>query len=376
MAIIEYQSNDNDFLSQENKRLKSILDTLLKKAEQNEAKQKKFHQLELELLNCYTLPELLHKLTQGLSNHLQVDSVTLHIFDPHQCIQDLLREIYTDIHLDDITFIKHLLDIEALYNSNYKIQLRQNNLHLKHNLFEGNRDIKSMALIPLTRSQSLIGSLHLGSNSPDRFSPEMSTDFLQHFAQIAAVAIENTVNTDKLKHLSLIDPLTKARNRRSLYIELQQEIARAERELQPLSCMFIDLDHFKKINDRYGHDIGDLALRRLSDVIAPNLRATDVLARFGGEEFVVVLPNCDEVTAQQIAERIRVTVESQNLITENGDSFNITCSVGLTTWDPVRKVTPKEFVSRALISTADQAVYEAKSMGRNTCNWAPMRSSE
>lgn len=376
MAIIEYKSNDNDFLSQENQRLKALLDSLLIKAEQNEAKQKKFHKLEFELLNCYTLPELCNKLTKGLTEDLQVDAVSLHLFDPHHCIRDLLQEIYADAQISQVSFVDHFFDLESLYNDKIKVQLRPNNPIISQRLFADASAIKSMALIPLTRNKSLIGSLHLGSFQTDRFSPEMSTDFLLHFAQIAAVAIESTVNTDKLKHQSLIDPLTKVKNRRSLFQEMQQEIARAERELHPLSCMFIDLDHFKKINDQFGHDIGDLALKRLSGVIAPNLRATDTLARFGGEEFVVVLPNCDELMAQQIAERVRSTVESQNIKTESEEVLKITCSIGITTWDPVRKVTPRKVVAKALIKTADDAVYQAKSMGRNICNWSPMRNSD
>jgi diguanylate cyclase (GGDEF)-like protein len=372
MAKIEHQITDRDYLVQENQRLKSLLNALIEKAEQNETKQKKFHKLEFELLNCVSLPELLNKLTLGLIEQFNIDAVSLHLLDPHHCIHDLLIEFYKIPPLKTVTFVNHIFDLENLYNQNFKVQLRQSNPLLSHKLFGNTTPIASFALLPLLRHQSLIGSLHLGSLDANRFSPEMSTDFLQHFSQIAAIALENGVNTDKLKQLTLIDPLTRVKNRRSLYQCLQQEIARADRDLQPLSCMFIDLDYFKRINDRFGHDTGDLALKRLADLIRPNLRASDHLARFGGEEFVVLLPNCNVKTAHQIAERIRKMVENHALSTAQGEKFKMTCSIGITTWNPAKKIIAPQQLAEALIKTADQAVYQAKSNGRNTCHWTTL----
>jgi diguanylate cyclase (GGDEF)-like protein len=372
MAQIEQRVADRDYLLQENQRLKSLLNTLIDKAEENEAKQKKFHKLEFELLNCVALPDLLNQLTFGLIKQFNIDAASLYLFDPHHCIRDLLMDVYKNPPLYNVSFTDHCFDLETLYQQNIKVQLRQSNPVLSRQIFSNSPPLASFALLPLVRHQSIIGSLHLGSYDLNRFSPEMSTDFLQHFCQIAAIALENSINTDKLKQLTLIDPLTRVKNRRSLYQSLAQEVARADRELQPLSCMFIDLDHFKQINDTYGHDTGDIALKQLAEIIRPDLRASDHLARFGGEEFVILLPNCDRTTAQSIAERVRKQVAAQTITASSGTTFNMTCSIGITTWYPDDRLIAVEKAAEALIKTADNAVYRAKSRGRNLCYWQPL----
>lgn len=366
MAIIDQPCQlDADTVGLENKRLASTLHAVLKKAEQNEATLKKFQQLELELLNKASLSALLDALTGSIMNKLGLDATSLLLFDPCGTIRELLQKVDLDDPRAGLNFAEQAGTFDELFPNGYTTRLLQGSPTLAHHLFQSNNRIRSFAMMPLVRNGVMVGSYHLGSGNPDRFSPELSTDFYQHFAQIIAVCLENTVNHGRLKNLSLIDPLTKTGNRRSLYQSLRQEIGRCEREQHPLSLLFIDLDHFKKINDHFGHAAGDQTLRVVARAIGPNLRASDKLARFGGEEFTAILPNCDADEAQQIGERIRNIIECLHLQCPEGRAFTVTCSVGGTTWYPKDQLCDYSSLLEKIIKTADEATYEVKSSGRN-----------
>ena len=167
----------------------------------------------------------------------------------------------------------------------------------------------------------IIGSLHLGSIDPSRYNPNVATDYINHLASIIGVCIENCISQETLRRLSMIDMLTKVHNRRSFNTELNREISRASRSQQPLSCLFIDLDHFKQVNDTHGHPTGDRVLRGSAQTIKDQLRKTDFIARYGGEEFAVLLPGCESQQALQIAETIREAVAKQRFISDNEQEF-------------------------------------------------------
>ncbi len=365
------QQDEIGYLSHENERLKSILNSLVEKAEKNQNIQQKFQSMEFEILSIGSLTELLDKLSIEFKNTLEVDAVNLHLFDPYGSAQDLLREIYPHYSTENIEFVENENDIQRFYPYGYQIQLRQKDYFLAKQLFPNQLTLQSFALIPLFRNGELVGSYHLASENSERFATGLQTDFYQHFSQIITVCIETPLNIEKLKHLSLIDPLTKVRNRRFLYKSLIKEISRVKRESQPLSCLFIDLDYFKKINDTFGHIVGDKTLKHVAKVIQPNLRSTDILARFGGEEFIALLPNCNETVATNIANRIRVMIENQTMLSDDQRAFRITCSIGGTTWIPEENEIKESLIAKSLIKLSDNAVYKAKASGRNQVIWQP-----
>ena len=151
------------------------------------------------------------------------------------------------------------------------------------------------------------------------------------------------------------DPLTQLYNRRAFmhYYELYTS---KKKDVFPLSVAFIDIDHFKHVNDAYGHIVGDVVLQKISSLIKNNLRSIDIISRYGGEEFVVILPFCNEEDARQIMERIRYTTETHPIVVEDLN-INITLSVGIAT-SPVIE-------ARKLLEEADSALYSAKENGRN-----------
>lgn len=163
----------------------------------------------------------------------------------------------------------------------------------------------------------------------------------------------------ELARLAAVDALTGLANRRSLDLALKNEWARAQRSLQPLSLLMIDIDHFKSFNDRFGHPLGDQALRLVAQNIADCVgRPTDLAARYGGEEFAVILPGTDTAGASLLAEKIRASVEALPAIAEHVAS--LTVSIGINTWSGNPGTRQEDWVGNA-----DKALYQAKSSGRN-----------
>lgn len=162
----------------------------------------------------------------------------------------------------------------------------------------------------------------------------------------------------ELQRVSSLDPLTGTLNRRAFMQLWRRERGRALRNKTPLSLIIIDLDHFKQINDRYGHHFGDEVLRHTAKIMQHHTRDTDMLARFGGEEFVLLLPDTDLQAALEVAEKLRTILEQYTIKPDTQQSITITFSAGLAQWQP-------EESFDGLYKKADTALYRAKQAGRN-----------
>ena len=159
----------------------------------------------------------------------------------------------------------------------------------------------------------------------------------------------------ELEHLMLTDPLTGTGNRRLLMLRLEDEVQRAQRYARPLTAVFLDLDHFKQVNDKHGHDVGDTALVEVATCIKARLRQSDHVARFGGEEFVLLLTETPLDAALPLVEHIRTTISTLHV---HGLPGRITASAGLAQWRDGE-------AGEDLLRRADQALYQAKATGRN-----------
>lgn len=162
----------------------------------------------------------------------------------------------------------------------------------------------------------------------------------------------------QMETLANTDPLTGLFNRRYTWELGQKEFLRSRRYLRPFSVLMLDIDHFKKLNDTYGHDSGDAALKALVDVCIDNLRSEDVCGRWGGEEFLVILPETNKEGALQVAERLREKI-SEKKVSVKKEEISFTVSIG------VAQVTDDDLNIRSVINLADKALYEAKNKGRN-----------
>jgi diguanylate cyclase (GGDEF)-like protein len=181
---------------------------------------------------------------------------------------------------------------------------------------------------------------------------------LEAFCNQSAIAIENARLLSEIEQLSVIDDLTQVYNRRGLYLFGEKEFERARRLERPLSLLIVDIDHFKSYNDTYGHLIGDQVLAVVARRCQMIVRKIDIFARYGGDEFVIILPEIDEVLAFQIAERIRRAFKETQVATDSGNLALAVC-VG------VAQTTPATHDLDDLLKAADKALYSAKQAGRD-----------
>lgn len=222
----------------------------------------------------------------------------------------------------------------------------------------------SMALAPLVLRGHLVGCLGQVSKDSRHFTPDVATDLLEHLAAVLAMCIDNVLSHERLKLDGLTDALTGIANRRFFERRLKEEVNRLRRSGKSLCGMLVNVDYFKQVNDTRGHQTGDRVLHRMAQLLGMELRATDVLARYGGEEFVLLLPDTGWIQAMAIAERLRVRIATQPILSESADApLWLTVSIGCACLDG-------EALSAGggeswLLEQADNALYEAKKRGRN-----------
>lgn len=218
--------------------------------------------------------------------------------------------------------------------------------------------IQAVIAAPLLIGKQLLGVIGIVRTVSKEPFTENDLDMLTLFAQQAAIAINNAKLYDEVEKLTKIDPLTGAFNRRGLNELSHRELARTQRTDQPMAMLMVDIDYFKFVNDHYGHPIGDQILILLSDKLQKNLRDTDILCRYGGEEFAILLPETNLQSARKIAERLRINVAKKPFEVPYM-KLNITISIGVA-WMP-GKIASIE----TLLKRADEAMYMAKRSGRN-----------
>lgn len=223
--------------------------------------------------------------------------------------------------------------------------------------------VRSFAAIPLRVQDTIVGVLNVSHSQPHAFAPE-DIQLLTVLAGQAAAAIERTEAFHTLETLAITDGLTQVYNHRYFQIRLEDELKRGRRYGQSVSLMIVDADDFKRINDQYGHVIGDFVLRELAGLLRRSVRETEIVARYGGEEFALILPQTGAEQARIAAERLRLIVEAYTFLTPEGHAIRLTISIGAATY-PAHARTRAE-----LIAQADAALYAAKQEGRNIISMA------
>lgn len=341
---------------------------LIKQAWNNESILRRFQNMELRLMQCESLAELIQVLLVECKEKFELEAVSLSLLDPQSELQPLLQlteqaQKEKSPHLSfDFNVERHL----KLFDAHCAVKLCPYNPALHADLFQHTlQPLKSIALLLLKRDNRIIGSLHWGDLRSDRFRSNAATDFLEHLSAVIAICFDMALLHDKLRNIGLKDVLTGINNRRYFDERLPEEISRSQRYQRPLSCLFIDVDHFKQFNDNYGHASGDKVLKQVAHVVEQALRTTDVLGRYGGEEFAVLLIETDTANAREVAERIRQSIQNHR-IELDGHPIQITVSIGVSgsqrSYDTNQSV---RAIGESLVAAADNALYQAKRTGRN-----------
>jgi two-component system, cell cycle response regulator len=355
-----------DDANEEIEALKRRLTELTAEAANNESILKRTQARELTLLRADSLAQLLHAMVDGLRESYSLDAVSVVLLDPQHEIRHLLvAGGDRPEEFKQIFFVDSLISLAPQLAALHRPWLGPFVGADHHLLFPGAQSLKSAALVPLPRKDLATGALCFGSRDATRFTRHHGTDFLAHLGAVAAVCIENAVNRARLLRAGITDFLTGWHNRRYLQQRLKEELARAQRRAGTISCLMIDIDKFKSINDGYGHLAGDIALKEIAQRVESQIRSMDTAARFGGDELAILLPDTAAPEAAKLAERIREAIIATPFALTAQVERTLSVSVGVAAVSPARHELDLKAVADRLLADADAALYRAKALGRN-----------
>ncbi|CCK82252.1 GGDEF domain-containing protein [Desulfobacula toluolica] len=281
------------------------------------------------------------------------------------CLKDILnyrlfafvikKENSVDIWLDPRMYKKSL---ENIVLKDFNIKNKESLNYLNHTFHDDEQeekfDMKDLVFYELTDEDCYSRIYMLPQNQMYDHHDEVVHLILQG----CSTALSRQIKMEQLRTAAVMDSLTGCYNRREFENQLKRNISRAVRHKNDLSVFMFDLDHFKNVNDTYGHLAGDKVLQEVTRIVKNNIRADDILARYGGEEFIVIMPETSKTKAMELADRLRIKI-SNKLIVHGDDTIKVTASFG------VSELTKSADMAR-IIQDADTMLYKAKLNGRNT----------
>ena len=226
---------------------------------------------------------------------------------------------------------------------------------------EPRRSVSSLGVVPLVRPEGVVGAIVVEGDDINRVRGE-SVRALRLLGAIAAVSLESQFEYEEIERRARTDVLTGLSNRRYFEEQIERLLDECDRYGGPVSLVVADLDHFKKVNDTYGHDVGDSVLQYVAKAFKDGVRTVDIVTRYGGEEIACLLPQTDLAGAKEFAERMRKSIESRPMQAKS-HAIPVTCSLGVATYGGAVPIPRAE-----LFSLADKALYRSKQQGRNRVN--------
>jgi two-component system cell cycle response regulator len=309
------------------------------------------------LASCLEAPDV-HGVSLGLTLGVTGRERGLAVYRRPSAISDGLE--LRGFREDEVSRLRRILGKEKPIDLTCVEQIEiQRSGPVRSALREAGLGDEALLAVPIPGEESEHGLLIV----PDG-GREFSAEVLERVGVVAAhatIALRNAERYERAKERAFIDDVTEVYNARYLLEALERELRRAERYRTSLSVLFLDLDRFKLVNDHHGHLVGSDALRQLSRHLLSCVRQVDTLARYGGDEFTIVLPDTEEPAAAYVAERIRRVVAETPFDASPGEVMRLTCSIGYAVY-------PHHGTDRAsLLDAADKAMYRAKSLGRDRC---------
>jgi len=281
------------------------------------------------------------------------EDLLLFLYQEESCPPSFAQEV-----VKNMINVFSILGEEPIDAERITLQVDQGKLRAKQRMVSPKATLKSHLTLPLAVEGEILGCLSLSSDRPNAFDAQ-DLQFLSVIGYQMAASLKHFQRFSSIKNMAIYDTLTGLYNRRYFEDRLEAEAQKSFYGGIPLSLVMVDIDHFKKVNDTFGHTDGDQILCKISSLLKNSVRKKDTVARYGGEEFILILPEAALEQSFVIAERIRQLVE--NTLFEVGRAqVNLTLSMGISNF-PSHRVKSKE----ELIKMADQALYDAKRGGRN-----------
>ncbi len=338
----------------DNKHL-SIPPSILERLKQNEITARKFHEIEISILTILNFQDFIEKLLFEISSKFSVPYTWISIIEESRIAYYLRDANNSELLKTSTAFVSGKTFTEITRNR-LKPILANRQVHLYKSLIPEASlfPIGSLAIAPITLDGEVVGSFNQADENIFRFEPGIDTSLLERLALKVSLCLSNVTAHEQLKFLAFHDPLTRLLNRGVMERILEREVERAKRYKCDLAVIFMDLDDFKSINDQYGHDNGDRALCHVADALTLLKRESDIVARFAGDEFVVILPSTNRSQAESYISRVKLKLSEEPL--QAGDKpFYVTLSHGISTLSELD--IPQ---SPILLKTADKNLYEAK----------------
>jgi diguanylate cyclase (GGDEF)-like protein len=337
----------------------SDLDAIVARLQENEAIAERFYAVEAQILTIYNFQDLFEVLLSEIRQRFAVPYVWLSLVKDSE-VQGMIQSLGKSNNLGHDLNIIGRKRFQELVGTDTRPVLANTDLIRYADLFPANSVYlaQSLAVAPITLDGDIIGSLNQADPSSQRFQPGIDTSLLQRLAVKVSLCLSNVTAHEKLRMLAYHDPLTGLLNRRVMETVLDREAYRAQRYEIPLSVVFLDLDRFKAINDGYGHDCGDAALKYLAESLLGITRQSDIVARFAGDEFVAILPQTKATQAMDLMGRLQSHLISHPLVYQGG-KIPLAVSFGIVS-------TEEGFppVSMDLLRAADARLYRAKAKKR------------
>jgi diguanylate cyclase (GGDEF)-like protein len=331
------------------------MEDLLETLKINEEIAQKFYEIEISILSTLNFRDLFEKLLTEIREKFGVPYVWISMIDQSE-VSDLIKTLESSKALKERL---NVIDKEAFLNliaNETKPVLISDDLNPYYQLLPQGQMyfIRSLAIAPLTLDGEIIGSLNQADLSRLRYRPGMDTRLLERLAVKVSICLSNVTAHEKLKWFAWRDPLTGLLNRRVMEKVLQREYKRAARYKTNLTLAFLDLDDFKAVNDRYGHDRGDDLLRYVAGVLEDLTRDSDVVSRYAGDEFVIILPGISTKESLLLIQRLQDYFH-KNPMEVDTEHITVSISFGLSSVEDARVNNPQ-----ALLRKADEMLYSAK----------------
>jgi len=331
------------------------LETILKRLRENEQISQKFHEIEIKILSTLNFRDLFESLLSEFEAKFNVPYVWLSLIEASE-VSSLIQSLAASDILRDRMNIIGREAFMSLIGKGRRPILANASLDKYKPLLPRDKHyaIGSIALAPITLDGEIIGSLNQADSSFRRFKPDIDTSLLEWLSVKFSLCLSNVTAHEKLRFLAYHDPLTDLLNRRVLEDIMRREYTRSKRYDSPLSLVFLDLDEFKKVNDKYGHESGDRLLKYVAQKLLHTSRDSDVVARFAGDEFVVLLPETARENAERLMTRFEVDLIDHPLMMESEPvCARITFGVASTEDSSVNS-------ARELLRKADERQYRSK----------------
>jgi diguanylate cyclase (GGDEF)-like protein len=333
----------------------AIPKSILERLKYNEITARRFHEIEISILTILNFQDFIEKLLFEISSKFSVPFTWLSIIE-ESSISKYLQKIQDSKLLKKSTVFLSREEFSKISRNRLKPLLANTNLDEFKVLIPeaANYKMGSIAIAPITLDGEIVGSFNQADINVYRFEPGIDTSSLEQLAIKVSLCLSNVAAHEQLKYLAFHDPLTGLLNRGVMERVLEREFLRSKRYHIDLSILFLDLDDFKSINDTFGHDNGDIALCHTAKCLNSLKRDSDIIARFAGDEFVVILPSTNKTQAKTYISRVKQKLADEPLMVDN-TSFNVKLSHGLSS------VFEKGIETSAmLLKAADKRLYKAK----------------